>query len=76
MERIKKVIYCGFLKKNVHTTYFIQNNTRSNGNVTYRTVQFYNCESKKECADTYHILDCPSFKETHKVEMEINRIFR
>ena len=74
MERIKRVVFCGFLKKDVHTTYFIQNNTHGNGIVTSKTVAFYNCGSKNKCVDTYHVLDCPSFKETRKVEMELNSI--
>ena len=77
MERYKKVIFCSLLNKDVHTTYFIQNHTSGNGNIISKTVQFYNCASKEECTESgkaYHILDCPSFKETRRVELEINSL--
>jgi hypothetical protein len=75
MERIKKVLFCRVLNKEIVTTYFFVNNNGRN-TASAKSIQFYNCSAKKECEDNYNIMDCPSFKETGKVEMEINKILR
>jgi hypothetical protein len=72
MERIKKVLHCSLLDKDVVATYFIDYIKDSGGIVKTKAVEFYNCDGKKECQDKYHILDCTCFKEMKHVEHDIN----
>lgn len=73
MERVKKIIFCSRLNKEVSATYYIQDVKGPDGTIRFRTIEFYNCDGKVECEDN-NIMDCSCFKEVKKVEMEINRI--
>jgi hypothetical protein len=72
MERLKKVLQCSMINKEVVATYFYENVKDSNGLIKTKTVEFYNCEGKKECDAIYSILNCTCFKEMKKIEREIN----
>lgn len=72
MERFKKKLQCQLLQKDVVATYFIKEVKDTNGVVKTKTVEFFNCNGKRECEDRYHVLDCASFKEMKHVEHDVN----
>ena len=71
MESLKRSVFCNKLNKNVVVTYFIQNINGTDGNIRFRTVDYFNCDGKEECKNEI-ILDCTCFRETKKVENEVN----
>lgn len=73
MERLKKVMNCQLLQKEVVATYFINIIKDSGGYFKTKSVEYFNCDGKKECEDKYHVLDCTCFKELKHVEREINK---
>lgn len=72
MERYKKVLFCPMLNKEVTATYFFENLKSHDGSTKLKTIDFYNCNSRKACSDAYDVMDCECFKEILKVEHEIN----
>ncbi len=72
MERLKRVIHCGVLQKDVVATYFVKIIKDSDGIVKTKAVEFFNCDGKKQCEEKYHVLDCTCFKEMKHVEHDIN----
>ena len=74
MERYKKVVYCAILKKELTVTYFFENVMGHDGSTKTKTVEFYNCDGRKECSDNYEMMNCTCFKEIIKVEHEINTL--
>ncbi len=72
MERYKKTLFCTILNKEVTVTYFYENIKSHDGSTKTKTVEFYNCDGRKECSDTYDMLNCTCFKDMQKVEHEIN----
>ena len=73
MERLKKIVFCSTLNKDVMTTYFIADAVGTNGSTRYKMVEFYNCSDKEECGNE-DICSCPCFKNLKRVEMEVNHI--
>lgn len=71
MERVRKIVFCERLNKDVTATYYLQEVKAPDGTVRFKTVDFYNCDGKKECEDET-IMDCSCFKEVRKVEYEVN----
>lgn len=72
MERIKKVLHCSLLDKDVVATYYLDSIKDAGGFLKTKIVEFFNCEGKEECEEKYHVLDCTCFKEMKHVEHEIN----
>lgn len=72
MERYKKVLQCQLLQKEVVATYFINEVKDSSGIIKMKSVEFFNCEGKKECEERYHVLDCVCFKEIKRIEHDVN----
>lgn len=72
MERLKKSVYCNTLNKNVIATFYIHEVKRVNGDFKLKAVDYYRCESQKECGENT-VMDCSCLKELTKVEWELNR---
>jgi hypothetical protein len=72
MERYKKTVFCTILNKEVNVTYFYENVKGRDGLIKTKSVEFYNCDGRKECSDSYDMLNCSCFKDMLKVEHDIN----
>lgn len=72
MERYKKSIYCNTLDKNVVATFYVHDVKRVNGDFKLKAIDFYKCESQKDCGNNI-VIDCPCLKELTKLEWDLNK---
>lgn len=72
MERIKFIVKCNIIKKDVNVTYFIDPIKNSDGTLKKKAVQYFNCEGKEQCDSISNIMDCTCFRKIRNIEVGLN----